>query len=78
MEEQQEPSITFEGKTHKVEDLSEQSKYFVSQIQDLSKQIGGARARVDQLEMARKGFEDLLRRDLTPKTEIVEPEEIVQ
>ena len=75
MEEQQEkPSITFEGSTHNIEDLNDQEKYFVSQIQDLSKQIGGVRAKLDQLEMSRKGFEDLLRAALKSpeQTEVVQ------
>ena len=75
MEEQQEkPTITFEGSTHNIEDLNDQEKYFVSQIQDLSKQIGGVRAKLDQLEMSRKGFEDLLRAALKSpeQTEVVQ------
>lgn len=73
-QQQEKPTITFEGTTHNIEDLSDQEKYFVSQIQDLSKQVGGVRAKLDQLEMSRKGFEDLLRASLKPAehTEVIQ------
>lgn len=81
-EEQQAPSMTFEGKTYPIESLTEQQKYFVGQIQDLNTQASATRAKLDQIEMSRRGFEGLLREALQAMEEPVvvenDPEEIVQ
>ena len=66
------PVLTLNEKNYVIEDLSDQAKYCVAQIQDLEQQIGQSRARLDQLEVAKKGFTDLLT-DEVEKPE--EPEE---
>ena len=61
---QEKPTLTFDGNNYAIEDLSDQAKYFVDQLQDLHQQGVAARARVDQIEVARRGFEGLLREEL--------------
>lgn len=75
---QEKPTLTFEDKNYVIDDLSDTSKYIVSQLQDLQQQATASRARIDQIEMSRRGFEDLLRTELAgpiPDTEEV-PEEV--
>ena len=63
------PVLTLNDKNYVIEDLSDQAKYCVAQIQDLEQQIGQSKARLDQLEVAKKGFTDLL------TSEVEKPEE---
>jgi hypothetical protein len=73
---QEKPTLTFEGKTHVIEDLSDRAKYFVGQLQDLQQQASATRAKLDQLDMARQGFENFLREELNApaeEPEVVEP-----
>ena len=46
------PVLTLNDKNYVIEDLSDQAKYCVAQIQDLDTQIGQSKARLDQLEVA--------------------------
>ena len=61
------PVLTFNDKNYVIDDLSEQARYCVAQIQDLDQQISQTRARLDQLEVAKKGFTQIL------KDEVEEP-----
>ena len=54
------PVLTLNDKNYVIEDLSDQAKYCVAQIQDLEQQIGQSKARLAQLEVAKRGFTDLL------------------
>ena len=63
------PVLTLNDKNYVIEDLSDQARYCVAQIQDLETQIGQSKARLDQLEVAKRGFTDLL------TTEVENPEE---
>ena len=54
------PVLTLNDKNYVIEDLSDQAKYCLAQIQDLEQQIGQSKARLDQLEVAKRGFTDLL------------------
>ena len=63
------PVLTLNDKNYVIEDLSDQAKYCVAQIQDLDQQISQTKARLDQLEVAKRGFTDLL------TTEVEKPEE---
>jgi hypothetical protein len=65
---QEKPTLVFEDKNYVIEDLSDQAKYFVGQLQDLMQQAQATKARLDQVEVARKGFEDLLRTELEKET----------
>lgn len=57
-------TLIFDDKTYVMADLSEQARYFVNQLQDLDQQGVNTRARLDQIEIARQGFENLLREEL--------------
>jgi len=61
---QEKPTLVFDDKNYVIDDLSDQAKYFVGQLQDLSQQTNAAKARLDQLEVARSGFTELLRKEL--------------
>ena len=66
---EEKPVLTLNDNQYIIEDLSEKAKYYVAQIQDLETQIGQSKARLDQLEVAKRGFTDLL------TTEVEKPEE---
>ena len=44
--------------------MSEKAQYLVGQLQDLAQQGNATRARLDQIEVARNGFTDMLREEL--------------
>jgi len=71
----EEQKIIFDKKEYNINDLDEQGKYLVSQLNDLSSQSNQIRAKLDQVEMAKRGFEEILRSNLS-KPEIVEPEDL--
>ncbi len=58
------PVLTLNDKNYVIEDLSDQAKYCVAQIQDLDQQISQTKARLDQLEVAKRGFTDLLTKEV--------------
>lgn len=58
------PVLTFDGEDHVIENLSDTAKYFVTQLQDLATQEAQTKARLDQVTVAQKGFQDLLREEL--------------
>jgi hypothetical protein len=69
------PVLTFDGEDHVIENLSDTAKYFVTQLQDLSAQEAQTKARLDQVTVAQKGFQDLLREELNkPEEEEVDPD----
>ena len=60
MTDQQNNVITIDGTEYNYDDLSDNTKYCIAQINDLRGQLDAARARVDQLNMAHDGFINLL------------------
>ena len=68
------PVLTLNDKNYVIEDLSDQAKYCVAQIQDLDHQISQLKARLDQLEVAKRGFTDLLTEEVEKPAEPVEGE----
>ena len=68
------PVLTLNDKKYVIEDLSDQAKYCVAQIQDLDQQISQLKARLDQLEVAKRGFTDLLTEEVEKPEEPVEGE----
>ena len=63
------PVLTFDGEDYVIENLSDTAKYFVTQLQDLSAQEAQTKARLDQVTVAQKGFQDLLREELNKPEE---------
>ena len=73
MAENEVKTITFNGVEYKVDEISDKAKYIINQITDLQQQGVQTRARLDQIEVANKGFTELLRVELeAPQGEIVE------
>lgn len=66
---QDKPTLVFDDKNYVIDDLSEQAKYLVGQLQDLGQQFNATRARIDQIEVARNGFTELLRQELNKPEE---------
>ena len=69
------PVLTLNDKNYVIEDLSDQARYCVAQIQDLEQQIGQSKARLDQLEVAKRGFTDLLTEEVEKPDESEAPAE---
>jgi hypothetical protein len=61
---EEKPTLVFEDNNYVIEDLSEKAQYLVGQLQDLAQQANATRARLDQVEVARTGFTDMLREEL--------------
>ena len=61
---QEKPTLVFDDNNYVIEDLSEKAQYIVGQLQDLAQQANAQRARLDQIEVARAGFTDMLREEL--------------
>lgn len=64
MTDQKQDTINIDGVEYNYADLSDNVKYFIAQINDLKGQIDMAKARVDQLSVAHKGFLDLLKAEM--------------
>ena len=75
VETKEKPVLTFDDKDYVIDNLSDTAKYFVTQLQDLAQQEAQAKARLDQVTVAQKGFQDLLREELNkPEEEEVDPD----
>lgn len=61
---QEKPTLVYDDETYVIEDLSDTAKYIIGQIQDLNNQLSAARGRLDQLEVAKRGFTDMLGEEL--------------
>ena len=61
---QEKPTLVFDDQNYVIEDLSEKAQYSVGQLQDLAQQANAQRARLDQIEVARAGFTDMLKEEL--------------
>lgn len=72
---QDKPTLVFDDKNYTIDDLSDTSKYIVSQLQDLENQINVAKGRLDQLEVAKRGFTNMLGEELK-RTDEEKQEEI--
>jgi len=66
---QEKPTLTFNDKNYVLEDLSDTAKYLVGQLQDLAQQGQATRARLDQIEVAREGFNARLEEELSKDSE---------
>jgi len=59
-EAQEKAMITLDGVEYVVEDLPDNAKYCLQQLEDIAGQTRQTRARLDQLAMAERGFIDQL------------------
>jgi len=64
--------LRFNGEEYPIDGLSDKAKYLAGQIQDLQSQSNAQKARLDQIEVAVRGFSDLLTEELAPKEETSE------
>lgn len=60
-EAQEKAMITLDGVEYVVEDLSDNAKYCLQQLEDIAGQTRQTRARLDQLAMAERGFIEQLK-----------------
>ena len=58
------PTLNFEGKNYVIEDMSDQARYIVAQLQDLQTQESQLKAKLDQITVATEGFKELLRKQI--------------
>ena len=58
------PTLNFEDKNYVIEDMSDQARYIVAQLQDLWAQESQHKAKLDQITVATEGFTDLLRKQI--------------
>ena len=58
------PTLNFEDKNYIIEDMSDQARYIVAQLQDLQTQEAQTKAKLDQITVATQGFKDLLRNQI--------------
>tara|TARA_E500000331_G_C16663852_1_gene458218 strand:- start:202 stop:474 length:273 start_codon:yes stop_codon:yes gene_type:complete len=72
-----EPTLNFNAKHYKIDELSDNQKYLVAQIQDLDSQMKQIEARLHQAQMAKKGFTDALEGTLDGMEQVPPPAEEV-
>ena len=58
------PTLNFEDKNYVIEDMSDQARYIVAQLQDLQTQESQSKAKLDQITVATEGFKTLLRNQI--------------
>ena len=69
--EKPEQTVTIDDKEYKVSDLTEEQIALVNHVADLDKKLSSARFNVDQLNVGRRAFMDLLTGSLeTPEAEL--------
>jgi hypothetical protein len=61
--------ITIDGKEYKEEDLNDEQKYLVAQLQNIEVQLNNLRFQADQLTAAKKMFSDAMMQSLSEQTD---------
>jgi hypothetical protein len=64
-----EETISMNDIEYKVNELSERSKYLISQVQDMQTQANQTRAKLDQIQVGITGFTNLLQEELERPSE---------
>ena len=70
---QKEQTITINDTEHKVSDLTEQQVVMVNHVQDLDRKLSSAQFNLDQLNVGRSAFMDMLTQSFE-ETAVVEQE----
>lgn len=71
-------TISIDGTPHKVADLSELAKYYISHLQSVATKLQGLKFEITQCEVTNNGFMELLRKEIAePKTEEAPPQAAV-
>jgi hypothetical protein len=63
------PVISIDGKEYKVSDMTDQQKALLDHVMDLERKVGSARFNVDQLQVGRDAFFNMLKESLEKKEE---------
>ena len=58
------PTLQLNDKNFIIEDLSDQARYIVAQLQDLKQQEAQQKARLDQVVVAAEGFKTMLEKQI--------------
>ena len=64
--------ITIDNVEYQFEDMTKEQQVLVNHVADLDRKLGSARFNLDQLQVGREAFVDMLTRSLAQKAE--EPE----
>lgn len=62
-------TINIDGKNYIIEDLSDEARYYVGQLQDLMQQKNLAHNKLHQIDMSINGFNQALREELAKEDE---------
>ena len=68
-------TLQLNDKNYVIEDLSDQAKYIVAQLQDLKNQEAQTKAKLDQVTVAAEGFKNLLEKQIEEDENPPEPVE---
>lgn len=63
------PVVSIDGKEYKVSDMTDQQKALLDHVMDLERKVGSARFNVDQLQVGRDAFFNMLKESLEKKEE---------
>ena len=69
------PTLQLNDKNYIIEDLSDQARYIVAQLQDLKQQEAQTKARLDQVVVAAEGFKTMLENQIAEDENPDKPEE---
>ena len=72
------PTLQLNDKNYIIEDLSDQARYIVAQLQDLKAQEAQQKARLDQVVVAAEGFKEMLEKQIEQDENPDKPEEPVE
>lgn len=67
MEENKKTSITIDGEEYKFEDMKEDQQAIINHIVDLDRKLNAARFNIDQLNVSRDAFFNMLKTSLEAK-----------
>lgn len=70
MGEKQTQTITINDKDYSVEDLTDNQKALIAHIQDLDRKIRSAQFNLDQLNVGREAFANMLNASLTAEDDV--------
>ena len=72
MAEKKTPPIVIDNKEYDFEDLTDQQKMMVNHIADLDRKLGSAQFNLDQLNVGKNAFIEMLKKSIDLSTEKVE------
>ena len=77
MANQQPQIVSIDGVEHKLEDLTEQQQMLLNHVADLERKISSTKFQLDQLQVGRNAFFELLKQALAEKPELAQAEVIL-